>query len=185
MIIAISGKIGAGKDTVTDMIIREYPMFQRRAFATRVKQVVATLTNTTLEQNIDRQGKSYVPPGFTDSLARLQQKIGEDFKSLFSQDIWIRCLLENGLSEYTIITDCRFQIEADAIKKKGGIIIRIDGDPADIRKLNKENRDLNHQSEIDLDDYIGFDYHINNSELSMYELEKQVLSIMKVCILVI
>lgn len=179
IIIAISGKIGSGKDTVVDMIIDKYPIFQRRSFALKLKKVVSVITNTTLEQNISQTGKSYIPQGFTDSLGQLQQKIGEGIKSLISEDIWVNCLLESGLPDFTIITDCRHVIEADMIKKRGGYIIRIEGDPIGIRKINKANRDLNHRSEIDLDDYDKFDYMIDNSKLHIEELRTLVLEIIQ------
>ena len=179
IIIAISGKIGSGKDTIADLIIDAYPMFERKAFATRVKEVVTVLTNTTLEQNSTQEGKSYIPPGFTDSLGRLQQKIGEGMKHIFSEDIWVKCLLEDKTNHHLLITDCRHRVEANYIKKKGGYIIRINGDPANIGKLNHANRDLNHKSEIDLDDYEGFDYVIDNSNISKDELKTIVIDIVK------
>jgi hypothetical protein len=54
-----------------------------------------------------------------------------------------------------IITDVRFINEADAIKSRNGILIRV----------NRNNTDLeysNHPSEIELDTYLEFDYEISN-----------------------
>jgi hypothetical protein len=42
----------------------------------------------------------------------------------------------------------------------GGYLIRLNGDPLNIRA--NENRDLNHQSETDLDNYKGFDFVFEN-----------------------
>lgn len=46
-------------------------------FAERIKRVVATsLTGTSLETNLSREGKRSTPPGFTKTLGELQQIIG-------------------------------------------------------------------------------------------------------------
>jgi hypothetical protein len=49
-------------------------------------------------------------------------------------------------------------IKANAIKTAGGIIIRLEGDPMNVRANSK--RDLFHPSEIELDNYTDFDYHV-------------------------
>ena len=42
----------------------------------------------------------------------------------------------------------------------GGIIIRLNGDP--LNSKAGDDRNMQHQSEIDLDDYEGFDYVYEN-----------------------
>ena len=54
-----------------------------------------------------------------------------------------------------VISDVRFLNEAESIRKRGGILIRLEGDPTGIRA--KDTRDPNHESEIQLDDYEHFD----------------------------
>ena len=66
-----------------------------------------------------------------------------------------------------IVTDVRYQNEADHIKNKGGILIRVN--------RNTHNND-NHKSEIDLDDYNKFDFIIDNNG-SVEELIKKVIEI--------
>ena len=66
-----------------------------------------------------------------------------------------------------IITDTRFQNEAEAIKTKGGIVIRIER--AGIKPIN------NHPSEIGLDDW-KFDYVIDNSS-SVEHLKNKIKNI--------
>ena len=181
IIIAISGKIGSGKDTVADMITSYFnsTWFKKRAFATRVKEVVATMTKTTVEQNISQEGKSYIPKGFNHSLGKLQQIIGEGMKPLLGTDIWANCLMnsEEKLPLFTVISDLRYKVEANTIRKstKNTLLIRVDGDPVNIRKMNLANRDLDHISETDLDDYTGFDYHIDNSDITLHKLNSKVM----------
>ena len=67
-----------------------------------------------------------------------------------------------------IITDTRFENEAEAIKKKGGIIIRVDR--PGVKPIN------NHPSEIGLDKW-DFDFKlVNNSDIfSLKQMVEQVL----------
>lgn len=56
-----------------------------------------------------------------------------------------------------IITDTRFPNEAEAIKERGGIVIRVN------RKSDRDNSDINrHPSETGLDNW-NFDYVIDNN----------------------
>ena len=66
-----------------------------------------------------------------------------------------------------IITDVRFPNEAQAIKDRGGILIRIN-------RPQLIERDFEHLSETALDDYDGFDYVIENNSNSVADLVKQV-----------
>ena len=80
-------------------------------------------------------------------------------------DTWVNALMcdykkvKDKDEEYShpnwIITDVRFPNEYDAIKSKGGIIIRVNRNESEII-TNK------HVSETALDDY-NFDYVINNN----------------------
>lgn len=71
IVVGVSGKLGSGKDTVSDIVIDNFPMFQKRAFATRVKQTVAALTNTSYEFGCTREGKRFRPKCFDASAEAL------------------------------------------------------------------------------------------------------------------
>ena len=186
MIIGISGKIGSGKDTLANIIIKHYPSFQTKSFAYKLKQIVAILTGTTIHENIDRDGKLRYMDEWNMTLGVMQQKIGtECFRDNFNSETWVIGLLceykngKNGKNEKNnwIITDTRFTNEANSIRRydKNSILIRIEGDPADVRKNSK--RDKNHPSEISLDDYDDFDYRIKNDG-SLIDLENKILEIL-------
>lgn len=53
-IISLTGKIGAGKDTVADMIKKHAPTFQVRKFAAKLKQIASILTGIPAEKFEDR-----------------------------------------------------------------------------------------------------------------------------------
>ena len=63
-----------------------------------------------------------------------------------------------------VITDCRFKNEAEAVKLKGGFIVRVNR--PGVNPIN------NHDSEVELDNY-HFDYVINNDG-SLYDLRNKV-----------
>ena len=67
----------------------------------------------------------------------------------------------NSLVDCWILDDVRFKEEADYVKKMGGKLIRLEGDPGNI--LKDCTRDLTHVSETDLDDYEDFDLVINTN----------------------
>lgn len=68
-----------------------------------------------------------------------------------------------------IITDCRFHNEAEAIRSRGGILIRL-----------RRNYDVpsEHSSETDLDDYPHFNHYIDNTNTSIDELIAMVRNIL-------
>lgn len=97
------------------------------------------------------------------TIGEIQQKIGtEAIRNNIHNDAWVLSLFgtykEN--EDFWIVTDVRFKNEAKIIKKMGGIVIRLDGDPNNSRV--GDNRNMTHQSEIDLDNYEGFDYIYDN-----------------------
>lgn len=183
LLVGISGKLGAGKDTVKDLIIeldgREWTTLR---FADRLKAVVSSLTATRLEDNYTREGKQLKPAGFDQSLGTLQQLVGMALRTHVDPDVWVKVTLAEVISAMEgdgdrryVVSDVRFKNEARYIQELGGILIRVNGDPAGVRA--QDGRDLNHVSETDLDDYGAFDVVIENTgtleELS--ELVKQVV----------
>ena len=167
-IIGISGKLGSGKDYITNYlmnkIIDNYKIVpDHRKFADKVKEVTSLITNLPLEYMYTIHGKNIYVDVFQKTVGELQQIIGTEIFRSYDPDFWIKVTLndiENEDNIYIIISDVRFKNEADYIKKHNGILIRINGDPKDIRKSS--SRDLNHISETDLDDYPNFDIIYEN-----------------------
>ncbi len=84
---------------------------------------------------------------------------------------WIRVLSERGIQRI-IIGDVRFKSEAQAIKELGGQLIRVNAPQRTMQKLVQEsggdqeiiNAISSHISEVELDDYQGFDLVLDNDE---------------------
>lgn len=173
MILALSGKIGSGKDTVTNLIINLTPDIKwgHIKFADKLKQVTSLITNTPIDDQYSQDGKNKKPTGWDHTNGELQQLIGEGIRKI-NYDVWVLAALSHVRPEdNVIVSDVRYKNEAEYIRKLGGYLIRIEGDPALIRK--NSTRNLNHQSEIDLDDYTEWNFTINN-DTTLDELKNKV-----------
>tara|TARA_Y100000034_G_scaffold136800_1_gene215894 strand:+ start:18767 stop:19372 length:606 start_codon:yes stop_codon:yes gene_type:complete len=155
MLIGIAGRMGSGKNTVADMICKKYPQLEQKSFAYKLRKVVSVLTGIPLEDLLSQENKERFLPEFNMTIREILQIVGtEALRHSFHKDIWVLALF----AEYTkesdwIITDVRFENEANAIKDRGGILLNI------IREKNTVDI---HLSETALDNYNGWDYTINN-----------------------
>lgn len=132
--------------------------FVEKSFAYKVKQIASILCGLPMEDMISQDGKNKVLDMFGGiTVGRLQQLIGTDiFRKQFFDDVWIVSLfLDYRPGDFWFVSDVRFKNEADYVRKMGGILVRLEGDPMGVRAASK--RDLNHPSETDLDDYEHFD----------------------------
>jgi hypothetical protein len=127
-IVGIHGPLNGGKDTIADYLIwmgkpiSFQPQYKRYAFAKPLKDACKVLFGFSDAQLEDRVLKEAVDPfwGFTPRKA--MQHLGTEYgRDLLRKDIWIKRAelevknnLEQGLK--TVITDVRFQNEADWIR---------------------------------------------------------------------
>lgn len=96
----------------------------------------------------------------------VMQLVGTDIFRKLKTDVWAESTLnkiQKDNPKIAIITDCRFPNEVDAIKKRGGKVIR----------LTKKYDSSTHPSETILDDnnydWNNFDYIIDNQNMSIYD----------------
>ncbi len=139
MIIGICGLIGAGKDTAADYLVNLHH-FRRESFANSLKDAVAQVfgwDRTMLEGRTKqaREWREQVDPWWSARLDMpnltprwILQYWGTDVcRRAFHDDIWIASL-ENKLrnsQDDVVISDCRFPNEILAIKRAGGIVVRV------------------------------------------------------------
>jgi hypothetical protein len=117
--------------------------------------------------NYTQKDKNVYLPTWGKTVGECLQLIGTElFRVHFDKDTWVKSLFSTygdaclKRDNILIIPDVRFPNEADLILEKGGILIRLEGDPTNTR-LNS-SRDLNHISETALDDYKNFTKIITN-----------------------
>jgi hypothetical protein len=181
MIIGVNGYAGSGKDTVGTIIqylidtpgtvsledILDFPLTHRwwleensgweiKKWAGKLKVVSSMLTGIPVEKFEDQEfKKTMLGSEWNMSVRDFLQKLGTDaIRDNLHTNAWVNALMADYDSDSNwVITDTRFPNEAEAIKKAGGIIIRVER--PGVKPVN------NHPSEVGLDDF-KFDYVINN-----------------------
>ena len=182
-LIGISGKMGSGKDTVGDIIriltsgvlvsndTVEHTIkistnitgwgspWIIKKMAGKLKFVASILSGVPMHLFEDQEFKKQkMDPEWGDITYReFLQKIGTDaLRDKVHEEIWANSLFvdQNDDSQW-IVTDVRFPNEAVAIKKRDGILIRVN--------TTRECVVSDHPSETSLDNYEDFDYVIDNS----------------------
>ena len=176
ILIGLSGKMGVGKDYIAHNILMPY--LEKKniktlmiAFADQIKVNTSVKHNINLFDMYDTKNEN---------IRRLLQKEGtENGRDKYGDNIWINYVdkwtdiySKRGIQAF-IIMDVRFKNEADYIKSKNGLLIRIEAPLRNKERIINEKNSLEiqkHISEIDLDDY-KFDNIINNDYISNEENE--------------
>jgi hypothetical protein len=143
MIIGVVGLIGAGKDTIADYLVNIH-QFRRESFANTLKDAVSAVFGWDREllegrTRHSREWREQVDAWWAERLGMpdltprwvLQYWGTEVVRRSFHDDTWIASL-ENRLRKTTddvVISDCRFPNEIAAIKRAGGMVIRVHRGP--------------------------------------------------------
>lgn len=141
MIIGLCGYAQTGKDTSGIHLIDSYK-FKRFAFADPLKEAATVLGWSGKK---DEEGRRFL------------QLLGtEAIKNVFGEDFWARLIfkrINESDEKNVVITDIRFNIEADIVREHGGIVWRVHRPgfgPAN-----------NHRSELEVDEIVP-DAVLNN-----------------------
>lgn len=192
-ILGISGKRGAGKDLLANIL--HYRGFRNFPFAGALKEKVRQDFQLTKEQT---DGKlKEVPtklvrmpnsPESTDpnhgfwTPRQIMIEYGQFFRQ-FDKDFWVRKVFESLKAQpdnsLITISDVRFKNEANYIKEQGGFLIRLERNP----KLNMYGEPIDDISEKDLDNYDGFDYIVpqehNETPQDLERVADKLLEVLK------
>lgn len=130
MLIGIHGPLNSGKDTVADIIqAHKQDRFGRYAFAKPLKDALKGMLGFTDLQLEDRVLKEQVDPFWGFTPRRAMQLLGTEFgREMLRKDIWIkRAELEiaknHEAGKHTIITDVRFENEAEWIRSRDDAVL--------------------------------------------------------------
>lgn len=138
MIIGIVGLIGAGKDTIADYLVNIHG-FRRDSFANTLKDAVGAVFGWDRDMlegrsRHSREWREQPDAWWSERLNRditprlmLQFWGTEVCRQGFHDDIWIASL-ENklrGSRDSVVISDCRFPNEIAAIRRQGGVVVRV------------------------------------------------------------
>ena len=155
-LIGITGKAGAGKDTVA-AIIKAYLhgrgcKAKRYSFADPLKRGCSELFGVPIDEFYDRDMKEEIHPVWGVSRRQLLIMVGTDhLRDQFDQSVWIKRaeqeLAKNDTTNtYTIIPDIRFDNEAEFVTDAGGILFNVLR-PSDLRDVQA----IDHKSEAGVD----------------------------------
>jgi hypothetical protein len=152
MLVGVSGYAGSGKDTVGRILSDEYG-FTRVAFADKLKELALVLNPRVAEAVAELDGWTEAK-----KLAYVReylQLLGSSARDILFSSVWIEAAMRDldiDANHY-VFTDVRFHNEADAIRERGGLVIRVTR--PNIAPVNR------HISEVALDHY-KFDAYIEN-----------------------
>jgi hypothetical protein len=174
MIIGLSGRMGVGKDLFAKIVSESNPdnFWQTKRFAGKLKEIASIITGVPIN-NWENQAfkEKYMGDDWGMTYREFLQRFGTDsFRNNVHPNVWVNALI----SEYDIttirwnddccasyydypnwiVTDVRFPNEAEAIRKRGYPLVRINRDG-----VNKSN----HSSESALDNYGRWDFVIDNN----------------------
>lgn len=173
LIIAISGKLGTGKDYIGNLFctyLRKTgynPMFL--SFADHLKVEAMARHNLTFSEVTDKK---------TEKSRRILQLMGtEEYKAKYGDDVWVRYFNSwlqfhsaRGINAF-IVCDLRFTVEYEYLQSQKAFIVRLDAPDRNMIKLMSEfNNDMakaqqamNHASETNLDT-VEFETVIDNRQ---------------------
>lgn len=180
MIIGLSGKSGSGKDTMANFI-GKHAKYQcwKCAIALPLKRLVGFMAGEKLERvdplfindcyDFPDNNKYLQEYGMTirDLMIKVGRGIGSELGSLYFVSKSLKNV-ENQIHDpesIVIVPDVRFFREAEVIKRKGGVMVRIDA-----ARYNK----IDDATETEMDGYRHFDYHIQNLG-TLPEFEQNIL----------
>lgn len=125
MIIGLTGKARSGKDTVAEHICSTC-FFEHYWFSKPMKDACAAMFNWD-ERHLYGELKEVVDPRFGVSPRVAVQTLGTEWgRDTINQNIWIeRARIEMESFSDLVISDCRFNNEAEAIREAGGVIVEV------------------------------------------------------------
>lgn len=172
-LLGFSGRRGSGKDTAARLIQQLQPQqcWRIRSVGEPIKAVCAALAGEGTAPYFSQQGKAEKLPAFGRTRGEMLQQVGLALRQ-WEPNIWVQAFFSQLPTEqHTLIPDVRFPNEADLIRSRGGLMVRVEGDP--LHQRGDGTRDDDHPSETALDHYPNFDFTIHNSG-SLADLEWQV-----------
>lgn len=171
-LIGITGRARSGKDTAA-RILRDLHGYRPAAFAEPLKKMAAILCDEAEALFHDDETKEATCHLHGKTRRHILQLLGtECVKPYFGEGVWIRHMfrrINTGMyGTRVVITDVRFEPEADAIIAAGGVILKMH------RHGGLTGEEAAHSSEAGIDpDKVDFNIFNNGSvgELG-HELEK-------------
>ena len=188
MIIAFAGRKQSGKTTACDFTSRVFSETTHLNscvyyFADPLKQMCIDIFGLTYEQcygsddNKNELVNCLWPETSKPMSAReVMQYVGTNIFRKMQHNVWADATIRRIQDEklpLSLIADCRFPNEVEAIKNAGGLVV----------KLNRNLYDSTHESETALDedkyDQSNFDLVIDNQDMEIVDKNKLIFQFLK------
>lgn len=128
VLIGLIGYKRSGKDTFADYLVHTHG-FQKYAFADPVKQLCKIMFLLEQKQLDDPLSKEIVDERWGLTPRQMMQKVGTDMvRCQWGSDFWVKNMelrVHRDNHPMMIVSDVRFQNEAEWIKANHGILVRI------------------------------------------------------------
>jgi hypothetical protein len=165
-LIGLAGAARSGKDSAGQALMNLG--WTPRAFADKVREALYALNPVLIEPNyaegvtslryeVDHYGWEGVKEMYPEVRSYLQRLGTEGGRENLGESVWVDGLFRDYETwGPTVITDVRFPNEANAIRKRGGLVVRIE------RPGMKPIREAGHSSENALAGYLYDDVILND-----------------------
>ena len=176
-LVAFTGPIGCGKTTAAEALIEEG--WVRIKFADPLKNMLRAFyaacgieDPSYIEARIEGGLKEEPDPFLQGRTPRhAMQTLGTDWgRQLIAPDLWTRAWEQRVLAMASreldvVVDDCRFENEAAAVRRLGGMVVRIDGRSAGAESKHASEKfafkaDLNIPNTGDRDAFIAYIIHV-------------------------
>lgn len=148
-LIGLVGLAGSGKDTVADLLKDQG--WEKFAFANALKDMCIDYLGLSKDDVYTQEGKMKFNEFWGMTNREILQKVGTDcFRNMFHKDTWVKIaelkikkLLQQG--KRIIVSDCRFDNEAELIEKFGGIVMQVQRNNNDDNLTDSEKMHISEQ----------------------------------------
>lgn len=144
LIIGLTGYAQSGKNTLADMLVGKFG-FEQRAFADSLRGILYALNPRLPEPNwaevgdgfgqagvvrvqdyIDKYGWEYAKTKVPEVRQLLQRLGTEGGRAFLGDNVWVDGLFNKPHAARLVLTDCRFPSEINAVKDRGGVVVRVE-----------------------------------------------------------
>jgi hypothetical protein len=155
LIIGLAGPARCGKDTVAEYLVTDRNDWIHTSFAAPIRKFVADLLNITLDELEEVKDDYYEPLATSPRI--MMQTLGTEWgRQIINPDIWVILAMQrvsgaNQLGLNAVLSDVRFNNEADIIREQGGIMIHLyRPDVIPVAKHSSENGVSVHKNDFSI-----------------------------------
>lgn len=132
VLVGLTGPAGCGKDTIANLMLK-HGQFDRYALASPIKEGLWQMLDIPMSTWRDRTAKEAVIPWLGKSPRQLAQTLGTEWgRQQVHPEIWIKLMqrrwkrVQASANPRMVVSDVRFDNEAQAINDAGGTVWRVD-----------------------------------------------------------